>query len=334
MEELLGGNRLNGKARGESGAVLIHEEVLASCALMLIRILSHAAKNHQHHHQGPDKIIAKPNIKSGPAESVPDESADFGSDHKSAAGLESVSDAEKINRDEKNTVSGKSAEVDNNFPGEKSASDKKSAQTDRGGGSTTTAEASCHNRSRRPTADTNSSNGRRSSTDANVNGNGVTIPDQIIAAVGCCLSFVAQEIDLAAGPRGAMESVLSLLLPPAGLRVREQAALILGVIAGHGRRLSSEFEAASSGFQARSATVVAAAGRGGGNTIGDNTGGEGGGAIGASDGVRGEGFGIIGGGQGERLTLWRRFCAGIVGGTGAQVSCEMLQRTHMKHATA
>ena len=168
--------------------------------------------------------------------------------------------------------------------------------------------AAKHYKQQRPDKSFQNNRQRSSTTDTSGDGNG--IPDEIIAVAGCCLSFVALEIDLAAGPRGAMESVLSLLLPAAGLRVREQAALTLGVIAGQGHQLSSN-------FQAKLAPAVAAAAA----AAAVNTGGfvgRDGITIGASDGDPRETGGIRQ--KGKRLMLWRRFCAGIVEGTGAQVS--------------
>lgn len=113
---------------------------------------------------------------------------------------------------------------------------------------------------------------------------------------------MAHEIDLAAGPRGAMESVLTLLLPPAGLIVREQAALTLCAIAGQGYKRALC-------FQARLAATSAANGR---------CDGSGGGHAGVIDGALLPEAGG-GGRQSQRVTLWRRFCAGVVGGSGAQV---------------
>lgn len=151
------------------------------------------------------------------------------------------------------------------------------------------------------------------------------VPPALVAITGSCLSRVAHEIDLAAGPRGAMASVLSLLLPPAGLHVREQAALALGAIAGQGYNAAIAFQAKASA--AAAADGGAGAGAGGGGGFGG--GGFGGGGFGGG-GLGGGGFGggmcgvmpehSGGGREGRGVTLWRRFCAGVVGGTGAHVS--------------
>lgn len=124
------------------------------------------------------------------------------------------------------------------------------------------------------------------------------VPDTIIAVTGSCLSRVAQAIDLAAAPRGAMESVLTLLLPSAGLLVREQAALALGAIAGQAFRVladSRPTRATTAGVADEVSHVV-------GVSLTTDAAGE--------DGP-----------EGKRILLWRRFCAGVVGGTGAQVIC-------------
>lgn len=116
---------------------------------------------------------------------------------------------------------------------------------------------------------------------------------------------MAREIDLAAGPRGAMESVLSLLSPPTGLLVREQAALALGAIAEEGYRIALA-------FQEKVAEKLGVGEEGTGRSCGS-----GGKSPGLNGGALREGEGNIR--EGTRLILWRRFCSGVVGGKGAQV---------------
>lgn len=144
------------------------------------------------------------------------------------------------------------------------------------------------------------------------------VSDTIIAVTGSCLSHVAQAIDLAAAPRGAMESVLTLLLPSAGLLVREQAALTLGAIAGQAFRVLADFHAtraAATAAAAEAANGNSHAGRGGG-------GGYGAGGCGGGEGLVVDALAEAGedGREAKRILLWRRFCTGVVGGTGAQVS--------------
>ncbi|CAM9152661.1 unnamed protein product, partial [Ectocarpus sp. 13 AM-2016] len=132
------------------------------------------------------------------------------------------------------------------------------------------------------------------------------VPHSIVAIAGSCLSRVAQDIDLAAGPPGAMESVLALLLPSAGLLVREQAALTLSAIAGQGFQTLSDFRMEK--------PAVATAARwscGGGGNYSERNGG-------SDDAARWPGPGE-GGRERKRLLLWGRFCAGVVEGTGAQI---------------
>lgn len=133
------------------------------------------------------------------------------------------------------------------------------------------------------------------------------VPHSIVAIAGSCLSRVAQDIDLSAGPPGAMESVLALLLPSAGLLVREQAALTLSAIAGQGFQTLSD-------FRTEKAAVAAVAGWscGGGGNDSERNGG-------SDDAAQWPGPGE-GGRERKRLLLWGRFCAGVVEGTGAQVS--------------
>lgn len=133
------------------------------------------------------------------------------------------------------------------------------------------------------------------------------VPDAIIPVVGSCLAHVAQAIDLAAGPRGALESVLTLLLPAAGLLVREQAALTLGAIAEQGLQLLTDLR------EARDASAaVSSPGQGSGD-----------GGEYARDVPRAmPGEAREGRREGKRLHLWRLFCTGVVGGNGAQVGVD------------
>ncbi|CAN0023315.1 unnamed protein product, partial [Scytosiphon promiscuus] len=137
--------------------------------------------------------------------------------------------------------------------------------------------------------------------------NPCVVPEPIISIMGSCLSRVAQEIDLAAEPPGAMESVLSLLVPSAGQLVREQVALTLGAIAGQGFQLLTEFRTAE-GVPRQSS---GAGGGGAGSCIDFD-------CKGSGDDVTlpqpGEGRR-----RGKRFILWRQFCAGLVKGSGAQV---------------
>lgn len=122
------------------------------------------------------------------------------------------------------------------------------------------------------------------------------VPDTIIAVTGSCLSRVAQAIDLAAAPQGAMESVLTLLLPSAGLLVREQAALAIGAIAGEAFRVLADSR------PTRSTSAVA-------DEVSH--------VVDSLNDAAGEDEP-----KGKRILLWRRFCAGVIGGMGAQVIVE------------
>ncbi|CBN79756.1 conserved unknown protein [Ectocarpus siliculosus] len=156
-----------------------------------------------------------------------------------------------------------------------------------------------------------SSNIDHSETTGKSNSNGGNssiggVPHSIVAIAGSCLSRVAQDIDLAAGPPGAMESVLALLLPSAGLLVRQQAALTLSAIAGQGFQTLSDFRTEKA--------AVAAAARwscGGGGNDSERNGG-------SDDAAQWPGQGE-GGRERKRLLLWGTFCAGVVEGTGAQI---------------
>lgn len=159
----------------------------------------------------------------------------------------------------------------------------------------------------------NDNNNSNSSHNNNNSNNRRGVPDAIIAVTGSCLSRVAQAIDLAAAPRGAMESVLTLLLPSAGLRVREQAALTLGAIAGQAFRVLADSHATRTTAVADEVLHVGCGG-GGGDGVG---GGSGGGTALVFGALADAGEDKR---EGRRVLLWRRFCAGVVGGTGAQVS--------------
>eukprot|EP00752_Nemacystus_decipiens_P007651 g6840.t1 len=136
----------------------------------------------------------------------------------------------------------------------------------------------------------------------------VGVPDAIVAVVGSCLAYVAEAIDLAAGPRGALESVLTLLLPAAGLLVREQAALALGAIAGQGFQILTDLREARAGSAADPTPDGGGDSRGRGELV---------------NGVATGGAMLEDVGEGnreeKRLLLWRSFCTGVVGGIGAQV---------------
>lgn len=146
----------------------------------------------------------------------------------------------------------------------------------------------------------------------NPTADGHTISDAIITIAGSCLSRVAREIDFAAGPRGAMEGVLSLLLPSTSLIVREQAALTLAEIAGQGYEVALGSQVANKAEARRDDNIV---GRVGGLVM----------------------SGIGSGGREElRLILWRHFCAGVVAGRGSQVGTTnldvmMREKENVKH---
>lgn len=126
----------------------------------------------------------------------------------------------------------------------------------------------------------------------------------ITAIAGSCLSYIAQEIDIPSDPHGAMASVLSLLLPSAGSAVRAQAALTLGAIAGQGYYAVGTSRASISidGEEIRTRDEEEEVGRRRRETVvGDDV---------QKRRARKDG---------RRLVLWTKFCATVIGGTGAQV---------------
>lgn len=138
------------------------------------------------------------------------------------------------------------------------------------------------------------------------------ISKRVIEIAGSCLSRIAMEIDLASAPRGAMESVLCLLHPTVHTLVREQAALVLGATAGQGHDVIAAKDAGLFALLRSS------------RNTGDTSGGAGGYGEGnvtvplsesplSDEEEEGEGV------EARRTRLWRRFCAGMVGGKGAQV---------------
>lgn len=116
--------------------------------------------------------------------------------------------------------------------------------------------------------------------------------DAMAAIVGSSMAFIAREIDIPSVPRGAMATLLSLLPRGGTMAVRESAALALSVIAGRGYGTAStsveglaqietaEGERCALGFE---------------TSVTDTAGGE------------------------RHPVSWRRFCANMVGGDGAQV---------------
>lgn len=235
-------------------------KVLSTCALPLLRVLSHVARHHALAGSGSASGSSRTGSGGGPAEEI--------------VGRSSERDVEE---------SGTGNAGDNDI-GVEGKTELRNGKSDRGDARTDGSVAA---------AIDNTNKGKKSGA----------IPESIITIVGSCLSHVAQEIDLAAEPPGAMESVLSLFLPSAGQLVREQVALTLGAIAGQGFRILTEFRSAEMAAQQFSG------GCGGGDFGGE----------GCSDDVTllkpGEG-----GRRGKRLLLWRQFCAGLAKGPGAQVS--------------
>lgn len=251
-------------------------EVLSACALTLLRVLSFAAKHHVR------RASSGGSIRPDNAETT------------AAAHTNTANNSGNISNNDKGYNS--TMHLMRPPPSSRAGSTphltvEGKAKTDNGTGTNTNVNTEVPNNNR------------------DVRHHTGVVSDPIIAVVGSCLAYVAQAIDLAAGPPGALESVLTLLLPPAGLLVREQAALTLGAIAGQGFQILTVLR------KARAASAAASSPGGGGG--------------------RGVGFGgellsgrDVGGAvpewrerskEGNQLLLWRLFCTGVVGGTGAQV---------------
>ena len=251
-------------------------EVLSACALTLLRLLTFAAKHHEC--VGPnDTGITRPR-------SVETTGAEYNSNCENTDTTQNDSNIVIVNHNDANngrTHFTRPPSVQHEIH------ERKYEGVGEGAGNTII----------------DTPNGNRDAT----RNHGGSVPDATITVVGSCLAHVAQAIDLSAGPRGALESVLTLLLPAAGLLVREQAALTLGAIAGQGFQLLTELREA----RAASAAVSSPGGGGGG----------GGGELLSGRDARGVMPGEEGGGrrEGKRLLLWRLFCTGVVRGTGAQV---------------
>lgn len=254
-------------------------EVLSACALTLLRLLSFAAKHYVY-------------SGSNGSSSLPD-SVETGAAHTNVSN----------NSSDTNNNSGGIIIINNNDTGNDDTLAVRQPTWSQ-------AHATQH-----VTGEGNAKTDTSSNTHANATVNAASdnrdtrhhsggVPDAIVAVAGSCLAHVAQAIDLAAGPRGALESVLALLLPPAGLLVREQAALTLGAIAGQGFQILTDLR------EAREASAADSSPSGGGGNELFN-------GIAAGAAMPEE----AGGGrrEGKRLLLWRLFCTGVVGGTGAQV---------------
>lgn len=117
-------------------------------------------------------------------------------------------------------------------------------------------------------------------------------PTMITAIAGSCLSYIAREIDFPSGPKGAMATLLSLLLPTVNMDVREQAALTLGAIAGRGLETTRPLRARKTGKN---------------DADGDRKG------LGSDTNQEPTAR------EDQQSILWRRFCSGMIEGWGAQV---------------
>lgn len=265
-------------------------EVLSACALTLLRLLSQAAQHHDN------------SGGSGGAGTRP-EDAETTAKHANSANHSEDGD---IPHEKNSNIDGNDGNDNDNdnkllLTRPPPWSQAKSSQHLTGEGKANTDTDTVTVTTNAPNAPSdNHDNSRRCRSNGG-------IPDAIVAVVGSCLANVAQAVDLAAGPRGALESVLTLLLPPAGLLVREQAALTLGAITEQGFQILADLR------EARAAEASASSSPGGGGGGGDGER--------FSSAAVGGALTEIGEGrrEGKRLLLWRLFCTGVVGGTGAQV---------------